>query len=111
MRATIYHNPRCSTSRQTLALLEAAGVEVTIVDYLKTPLDRDDLKRLYTRAGITPRDGLRVREDAAKPLVDADDDAVLDAMVRDPILIQRPLVETTKGVRLARPPESVHDIL
>ncbi len=111
MKATIYHNPRCGTSRKTLALIEESGADVTIVDYLTDTPSREKLKQLYAAAGITPREGLRMREDAAKPLADADADAILDAMMRDPIIIQRPIVETDKGVRLARPPETVLDIL
>jgi len=111
MKATIYHNPRCSKSRETLALLAAAGADVTIVEYLQTPPSRDELARLYAKAGISPRDGLRKGEDAARALKDASDDAILDAMAADPILIERPLVETAKGVRLGRPPEAVRDIL
>jgi arsenate reductase len=111
MKATIYHNPRCSKSRETLALLEAAGADVTVVEYLKTPPSHDELARLYAKAGISPRDGLRKAEDGAKALKNADDDAILDAMVADPILIERPLVETDKGVRLGRPPEKVREIL
>ena len=112
MKATIYHNPRCSKSRETLALLnETPGIEVEIVEYLKTPPSRAKLAELYARAGITPREGLRKAEDGAKALRDASDDAILDAMVADPILIERPLVETEKGVRLGRPPEKVREIL
>jgi len=111
MKATIYHNPRCGTSRKTLALIEESGADVTIVDYLTDTPSREKLKQLYAAAGITPREGLRMREDAAKPLADADADAILDAMMRDPIIIQRPIVETDKCVRLARPPETVLDIL
>jgi len=111
MKATIYHNPRCSKSRETLALLEAAGADVTIVDYLKTPPRRDELARLYAKAGMSPREGLRTGEDAAKLLKNASDDKILDAMIADPILIERPLVETEKGVRLGRPPEKVREIL
>jgi arsenate reductase (glutaredoxin) len=111
MKATIYHNPRCSKSRETLALLAAAGAEVTVVEYLRTPPSRDELARLYARAGMAPRDGLRKAEDGARALRDASDDAILDAMAADPILIERPLVETAKGVRLGRPPEAVRDIL
>ncbi len=110
MKATIYHNPRCSKSRETLALLEAAGVEVTVVEYLKDPPSRSELARLYAKAGMSPRDGLRKGEDGARALKDASDDAILDAMAADPILIERPLVETGKGVRLGRPPEAVRDI-
>lgn len=111
MKATIYHNPRCSKSRETLALLEDAGADVTIVEYLKAPLSRAELARLYARAGMTPREGLRTAEPDAKPLKDAPADAILDAMVANPILIERPLVETDKGVRLGRPPEKVREIL
>ena len=112
MKATIYHNPRCSKSRETLALLEGTpGVAVKIVEYLKTPPSRATLAALYAKAGMTPRDGLRKGEDGAKALKDASDDAILDAMAADPILIERPLVETDKGVRLGRPPEKVREIL
>ncbi len=111
MKATIYHNPRCSKSRETLALLETAGANVTVIEYLKTPPSREELKRLYAKAGMTPREGLRTAEDGAKPLKTASDDAILDAMIADPILIERPLVETEKGVRLGRPPEKVREIL
>ncbi|MCW4460639.1 arsenate reductase (glutaredoxin) [Sphingomonas sp. BT-65] len=111
MKATIYHNPRCSKSREALAILEDAGVEVTVIEYLKTPPSRAELARLYAKAGISPRDGLRKAEDGAKALKDASDDAILDAMATDPILIERPLVETKKGVRLARPPEKIREIL
>lgn len=112
MKATIYHNPRCSKSRESLAILEAApGVEVEVVEYLKTPPSRDTLAALYARAGMTPREGLRKAEDGAKALKDASDEAILDAMAADPILIERPLVETAKGVRLGRPPERINDIL
>ena len=112
MKATIWHNPRCSKSRETLAILQAApGLEVEVIDYLKTPPTRAKLAALYARAGITPRDGLRRNEEGAKALKTASDDAILDAMVADPILIERPLVETEKGVRLGRPPEKVREIL
>lgn len=106
MKATIWHNPRCSKSREALAILTEAGADVTIVEYLKTPPLRDDLARLYARAGIAPRDGLR--KDAPKV---ADDAAALDLMARDPATIERPLVETDKGVRLGRPPTRIREIL
>jgi arsenate reductase (glutaredoxin) len=112
--ATIWHNPSCGTSRKTLALLQdAPGVAVTIVDYLKTPPTRDTLTQLYADAGLTPRQGLRTRGSPAQDLglLDADDDAILDAMVAHPILIERPLVRTNKGVRLCRPQDVVRDIL
>lgn len=114
MKATIWHNPNCGTSRKTLALLqEAPGVELTIVEYLKNPPSRDTLAALYNKAGITPREGLRTRGSPAEEmgLLDADAETILDAMVKEPILIERPLVETEKGVRLCRPQEKVHEIL
>lgn len=114
MKATIYHNPRCGTSRKTLEILEAEpGVEIEVIEYLKTPPSRDELKRLYDRAGITPHQGLRTKESLAEmlDLAHVSDAAVLDAMVEDPILIERPIVETEKGVRLCRPQDKVREIL
>lgn len=111
MKATIYHNPKCSTSRAALALLQEAGAEVTIVDYLKTPPSAAKLGRLYARAGLAPREGLRTKEPAALALAGADDAAVLAAMAAQPSLIERPLVETEKGVRLGRPPETILEVL
>ena len=115
MKATIYHNPNCGTSRKTLDILREAGAEVKVVQYLKQPPSKDELKRLYERAGISPREGLRAKEKLAEDLDlvsgKVSDDAILDAMVADPILIERPLVETEKGVVLARPQEKVREIL
>ena len=113
MKATIFHNSNCGTSRKTLDLLRESGADVTVRDYLKDPPTREELKRLYERAGITPRAGLRAKEPLAAELslLDAGDEAILDAMVEHPILINRPLVETDKGVRLCRPQDLVHDIL
>ena len=113
MKVTILHNSACGTSRKTLDILEDAGADVTVIDYLKTPPSRAELIRLYARAGITPRDGLRAKEPLATELglAEADDDVILDAMMAHPILINRPLVETEKGVRLCRPQEVVHEIL
>ena len=115
MKATIYHNGKCGTSRKTLDILEAEGADVTVVEYLKTPPSKDELRRLYGRAGITPREGLRAKETLAQDLDLVDgavsDDAILDAMVANPILIERPLVETDKGVRLCRPQDKVREIL
>ena len=114
MKATIYHNPNCGTSRKTLEILEATpGIELTVIEYLKTPPSRDDLARLYDRAGITPHQGLRSKEPLADmlDLAHVSDSAVLDAMIDDPILINRPLVETEKGVRLCRPQDVVREIL
>ncbi|WP_340313879.1 arsenate reductase (glutaredoxin) [Rhizorhabdus argentea] len=112
MKATIWHNPRCSKSREALAILQAApGVEVEIVDYLKEPPSREAIAALYAKAGMTASEGLRKAEDGAKALRGANDDAILDAMAANPILIERPLVETAKGARLGRPPEKVREIL
>jgi arsenate reductase len=112
MKATIWHNPRCSKSREALAILNRTpGVEVEMVEYLKAPPTREKLASLYMRAGMTPREGLRKAEDGAKALAGASDDSILDAMVANPILIERALVETDKGVRLGRPPERIREIL
>ena len=115
MKATIYHNPKCGTSRKTLEILESAGADVEVVEYLKCPPSKEELGRLYARAGISPRDGLRAKESLAGELGllsdDVGDEAILDAMAANPILINRPLVETEKGVRLCRPQEAVREIL
>jgi arsenate reductase len=111
VKATIYHNPNCGTSRKTLDILRESGADVTVIEYLKSPPSREELKRLYGAAGISARQGLRAKEDAAAPVRDADDEAVLDAMAANPILIERPLVETEKGVRLCRPQDRVREIL
>jgi arsenate reductase len=111
MKATIWHNPACGTSRKTLAILREAGADVEVVEYLKTPPTRAKLAALYKTAGITAREGLRAKQEGAAALLDADADAILDAMVASPILIERPLVETEKGVRLCRPQDKVREIL
>ena len=115
MKATIYHNPRCGTSRKTLEILEGVGADVTVIDYLKQPPSKDELRRLYDRAGMKPSEGLRSKESLAQDLDlmsgRVSEDAILDAMVENPILINRPLVETDKGVRLCRPQERVREIL
>ena len=115
MKATIFHNPMCGTSRKTLDILRDSGCDVWIHEYLKEPPSRDELARLYDRAGITPRQGLRAKEPLAAELgltrADVSDDEVLDAMVAHPVLIERPIVETPKGVRLCRPQDRVHEIL
>ncbi len=116
MNATIYHNPACGTSRKTLAILqETPGVAVNVIEYLLHPPTRARLVDLYARAGITPRQGMRVMGTPAEALGLTDlavtDDAILDAMLAHPILIQRPLVETDKGVRLCRPQDVVREIL
>ena len=114
MKTTIWHNPGCGTSRKTLAILEnLSRVDVTVVEYLKTPPSVEKLAQLYRDAGLTPQEGLRLRgTDALESgLPDADDATVLAAMVADPKLIERPLVETGKGVRLCRPQDVVLEIL
>lgn len=114
MKATIWHNPACGTSRKTLAILqETPGVEVTIVEYLTAPPTAAKLVQLYRDAGLTPQQGLRLRGTDAEErgLTKADDATVLAAMAAEPKLIERPLVETDKGVRLCRPQDKVHEIL
>lgn len=111
----IYHNPACGTSRNALAALRAAGREPTVVEYLKTGWTRDQLKALFARAGITPGQALRRRnlpDDVAAALEKAKtDEAILDAMVSRPILVERPFVATPKGTRLCRPAETVRELL
>jgi arsenate reductase (glutaredoxin) len=116
MKATIWHNPNCGTSRKTLAILqETPGVDLTIVEYLKNPPTRDRLAALYAKAGITAQQGLRTRGAPAEELgltqPGTRESTILEAMEKEPILIERPLVETEKGVRLCRPQELVHEIL
>ena len=115
MKATIFHNPKCGTSRKTLEILRDSGCDVWIHEYLKSPPTRDELVRLYNLAGITPREGLRSKEPLADELglnrPDITNDEVLDAMVAHPILIERPIVETPNGVRLCRPQDRVREIL
>ena len=114
MKATIWHNPKCGTSRKTLAILEnLSKVDVTVVEYLKEPPTRDKLAQLYSDAGMTPNEGLRLRGTDAEErgLPDADAETVLAAMAADPILINRPLVETEKGAALCRPQDEVLKIL
>ncbi|PVY61154.1 arsenate reductase (glutaredoxin) [Pusillimonas noertemannii] len=110
---TIYHNPRCSTSRNTLERLRAAGREPEIIEYLKTPPSRDQLAKLISDAGLTPREAVRVKEAAYAELglEGASDAQLLDAMAAHPILINRPFVVTEKGTRLGRPIEAVDEIL
>jgi arsenate reductase len=113
MKATIWHNPKCGTSRNTLAILTEAGPDVTVIEYLTTPPSAAKLAQLYRDAGITPQQGLRLRGTDAEErgLPQADDATVLAAMAAEPKLIERPLVETDKGVRLCRPKEKVLEIL
>jgi len=114
MKATIWHNPACGTSRKTLAILEETpGVDVTVVEYLVTAPSAEKLAQLYRDAGITPQQGLRLRGTDAEErgLPQASDAEVLAAMAAEPRLIERPLVETAQGVRLCRPQEKVYEIL
>ncbi|HAD18504.1 MAG TPA: arsenate reductase (glutaredoxin) [Erythrobacter sp.] len=114
MKATIWHNPKCGTSRKTLAILEnLSSIDVEVVEYLKDPPSAEKLAQLYRDAGIAPRDGLRMRGTDAEErgLPDASDEEILAAMASDPILIERPLVETEKGARLCRPQDLVLEIL
>ena len=105
----------CGTSSKTLDILRDSGCDVWVQEYLKQPPSRDELARLYERAGITPREGLRAKEPLAEELgltrPDVSDDEILDAMIANPILIQRPIVETPNGVRLCRPQDKVREIL
>ena len=111
--AVIYHNPRCSTSRNTLDLLRDNGFDLTIIEYLKTPPSRGELVQMIKDAGIDVRTAVRKREAlyGELHLADATDDHLLDAMVEHPILIERPFVVTPKGTRLARPADAVREIL
>ena len=114
MRATIWHNPDCGTSRKALALLEAQpGVELNVIEYLKDAPTAEKLAQLYRDAGMRPGDGLRLRGTDAEErgLPNADDQTVLAAMAAEPRLIERPLVETEKGARLCRPLERIDEIL
>ncbi|MET1757093.1 arsenate reductase family protein [Novosphingobium sp. RD2P27] len=114
MKATIWHNPNCGTSRKTLAILQdTPGLDVEVIEYLKAPPSAEKLEQLYRDAGLTPQQALRTRGTDAveRGLPDASDEAVLAAMAAQPLLIERPLVETEKGVRLCRPQDKVHEIL
>ena len=111
----IHHNPDCGTSRNVLELIRAAGYEPTIIPYLETGWTRPQLQALFAAAGLTPRDALRTTKSPAADLglVDpsVDDQALLAAMVIDPVLVNRPIVATPKGVRLCRPSERTLDLL
>lgn len=112
---TIYHNPKCGTSRNTLALIRNAGVEPQVIEYLQMPPDRATLLDLIARSGLSVRDAIRQKETSYRELglddASLTDDALIDAMLEHPILINRPFVVTAKGVRLCRPSELVLDIL
>lgn len=115
MNVVIHHNPDCGTSRNVLSIIEAAGYTPTIIDYLKTGWTRPQLLALFAAAGLTPRTALR---DTKSPAADlglldpaVNDDALLDAMIAHPVLVNRPIVCTRRGVRLCRPSETVLDLL
>lgn len=112
---TIFHNPRCSTSRKTLALLQERGIEPKVIEYLRTPPSRVELAKLIAAMGITPRALLRRKEALYAELGLDDpkwtDEQLIDFMVEHPRLIERPIVVTAKGARLGRPPENVLEIL
>jgi arsenate reductase (glutaredoxin) len=115
MKATIWHNPDCGTSRKTLEILrETPGIDLSVVEYKKTPFTRAKLEQLFTDAKLSPREALRTRGSPAEELglIDgASADQILEAMVKDAILVERPFVETEKGVRLCRPQDKVREIL
>ena len=115
MTVTIWHNPACGTSRNTLAMIRASGEEPVVIEYLKEPPSRARLKELIAAMGITPRDLLREKGTPYAELGLSDptlsDDQLLDAMLAHPILINRPIVETPRGTRLCRPSEAVLDLL
>ena len=115
MTVTIYHNPDCGTSRNTLAMIRQSGVEPTVVLYLETPPDRKTVERLIADAGLTVREAIRQKDTPYAELGLADpalgDAALLDAIMAHPILLNRPFVVTPRGTRLCRPSEAVLDIL
>ena len=111
MTVTIFHKPTCSTSRNALALLRERGIEPVVVDYMKVGWDRATLERLGTATGHGVRGLLRTKEPGAKVLMDADDQRIIAAMIADPVLVERPIVETPKGARIGRPIERVLEVL
>ncbi|MFN3831395.1 MAG: arsenate reductase (glutaredoxin) [Allorhizobium sp.] len=115
MNVTIYHNPACGTSRNTLEIIRHAGIEPTVIEYLKTPPSKPELAKMISEAGLSVRQAIREKGTPYQELGLADpalsDDQLLDAMIATPILINRPLVVTDMGTRLCRPSEVVLDIL
>lgn len=115
MQVKIYHNPRCSKSRQTLQLLQERGVEPEVIEYLKTPPDKSTLKNILAQLHMTPRDLMRHKEQEYKehnldnPSLSEED--LIEAMLKYPKLIERPLVITDKGIAIGRPPENVLEVL
>ena len=113
MTVTIYHKPTCSTSRAALALLKERGLSPLVVDYMKVGWDRATLERLAVATGGGVRGLLRTKEEGAKALLasGADDATILAAMIAEPVLVERPIVETAKGARIGRPVETVLEVL
>ena len=113
MKATIWHNPMCGTSRKTLDILNESGADVTVIEYLGQPYTREKLEQLLRDSGMTPREALRIRGTDAEErgLTEADDATIVEAMVADPKYVNRPFVETEKGVRFCRPQDKVREIL
>ncbi len=115
MTVTIYHNPACGTSRNTLALVREHGIEPEVIEYLKTPPSRERLKELLAAMGMTPRELLRKKGTPYEDLGLGDakwtDDQLIDFMIAHPILIERPIVVTANGARLCRPTDKVLEIL
>ena len=115
MSVTIYHNPKCSKSRQTLELLSAKGITPTIIEYIKDPPTVEKLKEILSQLGIAPRDLMRKKEDIYKELelgiLSLSDKDLIDLMIEHPILIERPIVIANGKAVLGRPPEQVLDIL
>ncbi|MGD9966231.1 MAG: arsenate reductase (glutaredoxin) [Hyphomonadaceae bacterium] len=114
-KATIYHNPKCSTSRQVLETIEAAGYKPEVIDYMKAGWTKKQLKDLFAAADVTPRQALRTKAPEAEALgllnPKVSDAKVLDAMIEHPVLVERPFVVTAKGALLARPKERVKEVL
>lgn len=113
MKATIWHNPACGTSRKTLEILNYSGADVTVIEYLKQPYAREKLEQMFRDANVSPREALRLRgTDAEQRGLDrASDEAILEAMAANPAYVNRPFVETEKGVRFCRPQDTVREIL
>ena len=115
MTVTIYHNPLCGTSRGALGIIREKGIEPTVIEYLKTPLSKDQLKALIAKMGVAVKDVVRWKQKdevaAAGIGESSSDEALLDAMVRFPILMNRPIVITDKGVKLCRPSDAVSELL
>ena len=115
MTAVIHHNPNCGTSRNLLKMIEASGEDVCVIDYLETGWTRPQLLALFAGASLTPRTALRISKSPAEELgltdLSVSDEAILDAMIEHPILVNRPIVVTPKGIRLCRPSERVLDLL